>query len=94
MVGSSIMAAEKESLSLHVDISRVIGKGSDFISEEYGGGVEVLGHAVPHYPTKLFYLFFSHFRQKGFALVCFNWNLGLREQERERERVLGRVGFA
>lgn len=68
MEGSSIMAAEKESLSQHVDIGGLLGKGGDFIGEEDGGGVEVLGDAVPHHRTKLVCLLLSHFQPKG---VCF-----------------------
>lgn len=85
MVGASVMAAEKESLSLHVDIGRVIGKGSDFVSEEDGGGVEVLRHAVPNYSTKLFNLFFSHCRRKGVLLWLLQFELGSREREWVRD---------
>lgn len=60
--GSSIMAAEKESLSQHVDIGGLLGKGGNFIGEEDGGGVEVLGDAVPHHRTKLVRLLLSHFQ--------------------------------
>lgn len=36
---ATVVAAEEESLSLHVDVRRVVGESGYFIGEEDGGGV-------------------------------------------------------
>ena len=61
MVGTTVVAAEEESLGLHVDVGGFVGESGDFVGEENAGGVQVLAHAVAHYPTQLLYLLFSHF---------------------------------
>jgi len=61
VVGTTVVAAEEESLGLHVDVGGVVGESGDFVGEENGGGVQVLAHAVAHYPSQLLYLLFSHF---------------------------------
>lgn len=62
VIGAAVMAAKEESLSLHVNVGWVIGEGGDLISEENGGGVEVLAHTVPHHSPKLLDLLLSHSR--------------------------------
>lgn len=59
--GAAEVAAEEESLGLHVDVGGVFGEGRHFVGEENGRGVEVLAHAVPHHSPELLYLFLSHF---------------------------------
>ena len=58
--GAAVVAAEEESLRLHVDVSWIGSEGSHFIRKKYGRGVEMLAQAIPHHSSQLFYLFFSH----------------------------------
>lgn len=51
MKSTAIMAAEEESLSLHIDIGGIGSNGGDFIGEEDGGGVEMLAHTVPNHTS-------------------------------------------
>lgn len=60
MEGAAVVAAEEKSLSLHVDVGGVGGKGSDFIGEESGGRVQMLAHTVPHHSSQLLHFFFPH----------------------------------
>lgn len=61
MEGAAEVAAEKKSLSLHVNVGGVAGECSDFVSEEDGGGVEVLAYTVSHHSSEPLYVFFPHF---------------------------------
>lgn len=54
------VAAEEESLSLHIDVGRVVGESGDFIGEEDGGGVQVFADAVANHASDLLDFFFSH----------------------------------
>lgn len=58
--GAAEVAAEEEGLGLHVDVSRVVGEGGDFVGEEDGRRVQVLAHAVPHHSAELLYIFLHH----------------------------------
>lgn len=59
--GAAVVAAEEESLSLHVDVGGVVGEGGNLVGEEDRRRVEVLAHAVPHHSPKLLDLFLPHF---------------------------------
>lgn len=60
MEGATKVVTEEERLSLHVDVGGIVGDGSDLVSEENGGGIQVLAHAVSDYPAEFLDLFFSH----------------------------------
>lgn len=62
MEGATVMAAEEEGLSEHVDIGGLFGKGGDFIGEEDRRRVEVLGDAVSDHCAELLGFLLSHFR--------------------------------
>lgn len=69
MESATEVAAEEESLSLHVDIGGIIGNGGDFIGEENGRRIKMLANAVSNYAAEFIYFFFSHFF--GVKMVVF-----------------------
>lgn len=51
MEGTAEVAAEEESLRLHVYVGGVTGEGGHLVGEEDGGAIEVLAHAISHHPS-------------------------------------------
>ena len=72
MEGSTEVATEEESLSLHVDVGGVVSNGGDFVGEENCGGIKMLAQAVSDYATEFLDFFFSHCSDKnGFFIFFF-----------------------
>ena len=73
--GAAEVTAEKEGLSLHVNVSGIAGECGDFVGEEDGGRVEVLAHTVSDHSSEPLYLFFPHF-----FFLSFSFKLSLRRE--------------